>query len=210
LKLGNTLKESFPLLRRLLKTALDPSIVAFVSSRASDEDLGPNHIRILQSTISTEDKQPRSLSIPDPLISPSQARVVAVVDRTADLQKAARALITARFSFGGNSPYAPDVVLVNEFAEKAFVVALVEEIVKFTTDLNVVKPVDMGRARQVEEMLEASKKEGEVDATMSTSKGTLFRVKSRDAALLRHKMSGTNLLVLSVRSLDDAIDVANR
>jgi len=212
MKLGNTLRESFPLLRKLLEAALDPSVIAFVSNRASDEDLGPNHIRVLQNTSAAEEKQSKSqsLSIPSPLISSTNSRVVAVVDRTADLQKAAKALVTARFSFGGNSPYAPDVVLVNEFAEKAFIVALVEEMVKFTADLNVVKAVNMERARKVGEMLETSKTNGEVEATTSTSKGTLFRVKSRNAELLRCKMSGTNLLVLSVRSLDDAIDFANR
>jgi len=212
MKLGNTLRESFPLLRKLLEAALDPSVIAFVSNRASDEDLGPNHIRVLQNTSAAEEKQSKSqsLSIPSPLISSTNSRVVAVVDRTADLQKAAKALVTARFSFGGNSPYAPDVVLVNEFAEKAFIVALVEEMVKFTADLNVVKAVNMERARKVGEMLETSKTNGEVEATTSTSKGTLFRVKSRNAELLRCKMSGINLLVLSVRSLDDAIDFANR
>jgi aldehyde dehydrogenase (NAD+) len=42
------------------------------------------------------------------------------VDRTADLAAAAEYLVTARFSFGGTSPYAPDLVFINEFVKKNF------------------------------------------------------------------------------------------
>lgn len=53
------------------------------------------------------------------LVSP-QNKVIAIVDRTADLVAAAEHLVTARFAFGGSSPYAPDLVLVNEFVKKEF------------------------------------------------------------------------------------------
>lgn len=53
--------------------------------------------------------------------SPSaKHRCVAIVDRSADIEAAAKAITTARFSFGGCSPYAPDLVLVNEFVQKEF------------------------------------------------------------------------------------------
>lgn len=45
---------------------------------------------------------------------------MAVVDRTADVDLAARAIAAARFGFGGTSPYAPDLVLVNEFVKRDF------------------------------------------------------------------------------------------
>ena len=53
---------------------------------------------------------------------------IAVVDRTADIQQAAQALCTARFSFKGKSPYAPDLVLVNEWVMQAFLQACVREL----------------------------------------------------------------------------------
>jgi len=117
LQFGNTLQEVPGLLRKLLKAALDPSIIEFVASRASDADLGPNHIRVFQSEASSIGSQSPSPISCTPLVSPSQSRVIAVVDRTADLTKAAAALVTARLGFGGNSPYAPDVVLVNEYVK---------------------------------------------------------------------------------------------
>jgi aldehyde dehydrogenase (NAD+) len=53
--------------------------------------------------------------------------VVAIVDRTADLVSAAENLVTARFAFGGSSPYAPDLVFVNEYVKKEFL----EHVLKF-------------------------------------------------------------------------------
>jgi hypothetical protein len=61
---------------------------------------------------------PRTLT--SQLLSAATARTVAVVDRTADVEAAAKAITSARFSFGGTSPYAPDLVLVNEYAKQAF------------------------------------------------------------------------------------------
>ncbi|TIA20521.1 aldehyde dehydrogenase PutA [Aureobasidium pullulans] len=53
----------------------------------------------------------------------SSARVVALVDRSSDIVSAASSIVQARTAFGGNSVYAPDIVLVNEFAMKEFVQA---------------------------------------------------------------------------------------
>lgn len=42
--------------------------------------------------------------------------------------------MTARFAFGGRSPYAPDVVLVNEFAKEAFLTAAVGESIRYMAE----------------------------------------------------------------------------
>ncbi|EMC95496.1 hypothetical protein BAUCODRAFT_149457 [Baudoinia panamericana UAMH 10762] len=47
-------------------------------------------------------------------------RVVAFVDRTADVQQAAHTLLSARTSFGTRSAYAPDLILVNAFVHENF------------------------------------------------------------------------------------------
>jgi len=64
------------------------------------------------------------------LVSPG-SKVIAIVDRTADLALAAEQLVTARFAFGGSSPYAPDVVLVNEFAKKDLVQHVLAHSIRF-------------------------------------------------------------------------------
>jgi acyl-CoA reductase-like NAD-dependent aldehyde dehydrogenase len=53
----------------------------------------------------------------------SSARAVALVDRSSDVASAARSIVHARIAFGGQSPYAPDIALVNEFAVEEFLQA---------------------------------------------------------------------------------------
>jgi hypothetical protein len=63
-------------------------------------------------------------------VSP-QNKVIAIVDRTADLALAAEQLVTARFAFRGTSPYAPDLVLVNEFIKKEFLEHVLRHALRF-------------------------------------------------------------------------------
>ena len=67
------------------------------------------------------------------LALPSSQKSIAVVDRTADVVSAAEHIIRARFGFRGRSPYAPDVVLVNEFVKKAFLDAAVQQSIKYSS-----------------------------------------------------------------------------
>jgi aldehyde dehydrogenase (NAD+) len=68
------------------------------------------------------------------MLTSSRGSVVGIVDRTANLEEAAEALLTARFGFGGKSPYVPDIVLVNEFIKKDFLNALVRKSIDFMTE----------------------------------------------------------------------------
>jgi len=65
-------------------------------------------------------------------------RTVATVDRTADVESAATDLVVSRFAFDGQSLYAPDVVLVNEFCLGRFIEAGVKSAAKYmrTTSRN--------------------------------------------------------------------------
>ena len=63
-----------------------------------------------------------------------EARVVAVVDRSTNLVNAAREIVRARFSFCGRSPYAPDLVLVNEFYCKDFCDAVAQCTLAYLSD----------------------------------------------------------------------------
>ena len=54
---------------------------------------------------------------------------MAIVDRTANIEDAAWAIVSARFSRAGTSSYAPDVVLINEFVIEEFI-GLLSKIVR--------------------------------------------------------------------------------
>jgi len=55
----------------------------------------------------------------------------------------------------------------------------VEELIRFTAKLDVVKPIDSDRAAELESLFEAGRKSDEVVVSTSTSKGSVFEVKNR-------------------------------
>lgn len=111
--MSDTLLQVDSVLRTLLTQALSPNTFCIVKST-------PEHPAIEEAITVDQASETSSAPRVNELRSPSNSRCVAVVDRTADIESAAKAIATARFSFGGTSPYAPDLVLVNEFVKKEF------------------------------------------------------------------------------------------
>ncbi|KAJ4383825.1 hypothetical protein N0V86_000668 [Didymella sp. IMI 355093] len=118
LKLDNNLRAIPSLLRTLLPQALEPDTFALVSAAPSQDALA-TCLQVLQEM---QIQQPTYAQLASP-----QSKVIAVVDRTADLVSAAEHLVTARFAFGGSSPYAPDLIFVNEYVKREFL----EHVFKF-------------------------------------------------------------------------------
>ncbi|KAF3032491.1 hypothetical protein E8E12_003029 [Didymella heteroderae] len=118
LKFDNNLRALPSLLRTLLLQALEADTFAFVSSTPSQDALAT----CLQVIQETQVQHPTYAQLASP-----QSKVIAIVDRTADLVSAAEHLVTARFAFGGSSPYAPDLIFVNEYVKKDFL----EHVLKF-------------------------------------------------------------------------------
>jgi acyl-CoA reductase-like NAD-dependent aldehyde dehydrogenase len=166
------------LLQNLLKSSLDHSVIEFVSSRASDEDLSPNHIRLFQEK-SQNEHQPASSKTIFPL--PSSTRTVAIVDRTADLTSAAEAIATARFAYGGNSPYAPDLVLVNEFVKSQFLRALMQATInQLSLRMSVdAKSSQSKNSQQTASQIAAEIEEKRASSLSSVGEGSLVDVNSR-------------------------------
>ena len=110
------------------------------------------------------------------LISPSESRAIGVVDRSSNLKSAASALVTARFSFGGHSPYAPDLVLVNEFVIDEFSDLVVQQAARmFLKNVSTTKPGEKRRKALSEEEL---REEG-TTVVMSGDNGTILNVNRR-------------------------------
>ncbi|KAJ9665635.1 hypothetical protein H2201_004327 [Coniosporium apollinis] len=204
LELEQTPRDLPSLLRKLLGAALDVDTFEIAPSRAADPEFRAQCIEVLQEGSQDVPKYTQ-------LVSPSQARVVAVVDRTANLEEAAKALVTARFSFGGKSPYAPDVVLVNEFAKKEFMTAVVKESIDFlTTENGSVEKGGVRRKPQGKKLLDEVRDSDLARIVTSGANGAILDVEKRDSDILQRKINECCLAVHSVKSLDDAIDFANR
>ncbi len=174
-------------------------------SRPSNHDLDSDCIVVSQKL----DRQEPSLNH---LQSNPNSRTVAIVDRTADIALAAREIVSARFAFGGQSPYAPDIVLVNEFSKKAFFQAVVRECAGLENDVltnGLVEKKKEGTA--LENALQTMKKQDQ-DAriVLQDHKTAVLDLPSRLSGLPESKTSAPALAVATIRSLDEAIDFLGR
>ena len=137
-------------------------------------------------------------------------RTVAIVDRTADVQLAARELVAARFAFGGRSPYAPDCVLVNEFVKQAFLQAVLSECVKLGSGVTAsghAKSKLVARETVRHHVDSLKDADSGLRIVLQDEKMAVLDVPARTPDLLRNKTEAPVLMVHSVRSLDDAIDL---
>lgn len=127
LEVSNTLRALPALLQKVLSQSLDTDTFAIVDSDCM-KAANSNSI----SMVVLQDWERDIMHFDTPLLqSTSSASVVAVVDRTADIQSAAQYLLMARFSFAGKAAYAPDLVLVNEFVKKPLLQALAQRAITY-------------------------------------------------------------------------------
>ena len=128
------------------------------------------------------------------------------------MKEAASAILRARFAFAGQSPFAPDVVLVNEFQVKEFCKSIAELTSKyFAVQLEMNgsaarKSTDTARGARASahELDQAG-----AEILISGSKGSIARINDRQSKLLRKRIQEPLLLIHPVRSVDDAIEFAN-
>lgn len=166
------------LVEGLLREALDPDIVEVAQGKVEDAEFLATCLRVVQ--IGDLSERPLAGSI---LFSPSQALVVGVVDRTADLEDAAKALVGARMGFGGSSPYAPDVVLVNEFVKKDFLNAVVRHSIRFLTEENGVVGQSKEKRGRLPQKQEPYTSEDGIRVVTSGSNGAILAVEDRYVGL---------------------------
>lgn len=201
-QLERNLRVLTSVIRRTLSNALHPEIFAFASSIVRDP-------AILKLAIIVDQDSSERWPNANRLASPSDSCTLAVVDRTADVRLAARELAAASLAFGGSSPYAPDVVLVNEFARKDFLQALVEESRRIMNQNgpNENDTNELTKGQKVTNEIKALK---EIDPDMRIiiqhPKLAIVEVVKRHADVVRSKRSMPLLTVYAVKSLDDAID----
>ncbi|KAH7016424.1 Aldehyde/histidinol dehydrogenase [Microdochium trichocladiopsis] len=207
---GNSLLETPKLVFELIAAALDKDVFAVVHDAVSSEDIGHRNLRVVQNS-------PASDSTGQTILSDPSAHTVAIVERDADIQAAADALIAARFSLGGRSPYAPDLVLVNEWVKRDLIIALSARSARYLTD-SITGPVGSSssngkqKTQKPKKSSTASKavEEGSATIISSNPEATIVEVSGRDSVLLKSKISEPCLVLHSVKSIDDAIDTAPR
>ncbi|KAI0406340.1 aldehyde dehydrogenase [Xylaria palmicola] len=190
-----------PLIATLLQESLDPDIYEISSTRVETGSINALHV-IQHGETDTSNSHV--------LYSPSSNLTVAIVDRTADLDAAAVSLIKARFAFGGTSPYAPDIILVNEFAKRDFLHAARRHVLEYlteahdeTTDRQRLHPNHQNGPKTDEVARDSSQ------TLVSSAKSAIVEVDDRSALANFSKVRHKSLYIHSFSSLDDAIEVAN-
>lgn len=201
LELSPTLSEINSILRKILPAALDADTFTVLDSELHDTSFLDSCIQVLPT--------PSRSKIPtaNVLISPSESRVVGIVDRSSDLKSAASALVTARFGFGGHSPYAPDLVLVNEFVIDEFSDLVVQQAARLFSKAS--STGKSGEKRQ-KVLSDAELKEDGTQVVVTGHSGTIMKVQKRQSKLLQRKFTEAVLVLHSFSSLDDAIDFTNK
>ncbi|KAK3359951.1 Aldehyde/histidinol dehydrogenase [Lasiosphaeria hispida] len=198
LELGNELPVD-GILREALTKALDQNTFYVSDGVVTDSS-------ILDSAVLVDQTGDGSVStLTRHLISSSSTRTVAVVDRTANVEAAAKAITRARFGFGGTSPYAPDLVLVNEFVKKPFLEACSRyATAAFASDSE--GRWARGRADNEEEIQRlVNEGEEKKEVTSFGSRGfKLIDVLDKNTPLIKQKITGCYLPIATTYSLVDA------
>lgn len=149
----------------LIQSSLDRDIFATSTQPITPEELNTPHILVSQNGSTGP-------VLRNHLVSDPKAPVIAFVERDADIASAAQALVSARFSLQGKAPYAPDVVLVNEWVKKDLLKALVQKTTEVLAAPTKGRAAKTGLSREIE-------KDDSVHVVLSGSNGVILDVQNR-------------------------------
>lgn len=139
------------------------------------------------------------------LCSNVEQSCIAIVDRTADVREAARAIVLSRFGFNGTSPFAPDIVVVNEFVKKEFF----EACMSFTSGsfASQDNKILAGRPHDgTKKSFDEAEKNGQL-STFGSTGFVLADVFDRNCSILSQKIAGRFLVVASSTGLLDSLHI---
>ncbi|TLD08083.1 hypothetical protein PspLS_10587 [Pyricularia sp. CBS 133598] len=223
LQLDNTLQEIPSALRKALHNAVDHDAIALATSdEISSASFGETQVihYVQQNHQRQQSATPTDQTTPSQqlLVCPNTDRTIAIVERDADVDAAASALVGARFALGGTSPYAPDVVLVNEWVEKEFLQAILRHTAKVVSGrAAAAASPNSGKTTRSSAadpgLLDRIRDEGKARIVSTGDLGTVLTVEARDSFLMSSsapKVSQPVLAIHAVTSMDDAIDAAGR
>ncbi|KAH8664057.1 Aldehyde/histidinol dehydrogenase [Xylariales sp. PMI_506] len=197
LELEDTLLHVDAVLRKLLPAALDFNTFCLSKTITNASTLAS---AVLVDQTSTSSAQ----SLTNQLLSSATTRTVAIVDRTADIQLAAKAITKARYSFGGTSPYAPDLVLVNEYVKEEFFEACSKHATLAFAKSSSVKKVSGNFNEATRKAVQEAENKKQVKS-FGSSDFKLIDVLERSSPLVKSKLSGRYLPIVGVSGLVDAI-----
>ncbi|KAI8248188.1 hypothetical protein K4K56_011126 [Colletotrichum sp. SAR 10_98] len=196
-QLEDTLLQLDSILRSVLPRALNQNAFC-ITKKITDHSLLDSAILVDQTGAAP------SASHVNHFVSSNTARAIAIVDRTADIEAAAGAITAARFGFGGQSPYAPDLVLVNEYVKKEFFEACSKHAsLAFARETTVRRASDNKSDETRAAVQEAEEKR--LVSSFGSKDFKLVDIKDKNTSLLNAKISGRFLPIATSSGLVDSI-----
>ncbi|KAL3422098.1 Aldehyde dehydrogenase family 3 member B1 [Phlyctema vagabunda] len=128
------------------------------------------------------------------------SRTVALIDRSADLDQAAKSIVAARLFSNGASPYAPYLVLVNDFVSEAFR----QSCFKYAKTLR----ADQVRGQPKNELpqyIQEAKSEGQIKTHSSVPGFTIIEIKDPSFEPLKSKLNGPYITTLTSSGLVSSV-----
>lgn len=122
----NTTRRTTSILRKLLLESLDNDTFALSDAVPADEFL--EQCVVVQQNGNDPDQFTSAKRL---VSSPGSPWNVFFINRTADLKKASRSVLEAKFAFQGTSSFAPNVVFVHEAIRNLFLDCLSQDIQSF-------------------------------------------------------------------------------
>lgn len=175
MQIENSLRSLPAILRNTLKSALDNDTFDIAQQPVQDASFLSGCLQVVQ------DGSVDGAAAQNQLVSKAGSITAAIVDRTANLDETAKALVNARFSFNGKSPYAPDVIFINEFTKKDFLQALLRHSVSFDEEVEREKSPTRrtGRENGIRDLISSLQKDGSGRVIAQESNRAILEVTKR-------------------------------
>ncbi|THV89259.1 hypothetical protein D6D27_06595 [Aureobasidium pullulans] len=199
-ELPNLLDRITTIIREVMEAGLDKEAFLTIPSRAPDSFLEQCML------VDQIHKSSGASIVGRSLISKPSGRIVAIVDRTTQVERAVKEIFASRMQYGGQSNYAVDQVFVNEFVAHEFLAALREQFLTHAEALDqIVNDTHARDNRPEKQHSNFDTDHCEVIGSQGSARAVL--VKSRSSQLLHEKIEGRLLVVHKITSLDDVIDL---
>ncbi|KFY28342.1 hypothetical protein V491_00524 [Pseudogymnoascus sp. VKM F-3775] len=197
LELADTMLNVDSVLKDLLPKALDPDTFCIINGILH----GQENVFLIDQTAKSNVFSTNQLS------SNSSARVIAIVDRDADIEYAAKTIVKARFSFQGTSPYSPDLIVVNEYIKGEFIEACSRYARKFFPFASKSIGARNNNFIETKKALKDAEDRGRA-TTSGTSVFKIVDIHDRSSPIIKMKISGYFLPVISSSSLIDSVHIS--
>ncbi|KAH7125486.1 hypothetical protein B0J11DRAFT_580030 [Dendryphion nanum] len=207
-ELQNTILKTPKLLQQIIFESLDREAFGIVSARAPVKYLAHCVVVDQNTDLTLGGISPRRV-----LSSPAH-RSIAVVDRTGDVELAAKEIVASRSAFGGATPYAVDLVIVNEFVLERFNTAAARALneVREREKAKGARDMESEPNRRIKlsnsKIISEAEKDDNVKWVGGDSNLGLLQVLNRDHPLARSRLTSSRVVfVHPTTSLDDSIDL---